>query len=430
MSEAFLHYLWQFQYFDKHELQTTSGDPIQIFNPGIRNIHAGPDFHNARMKIGDMEWIGSAEIHIQASGWMEHKHDRDESYENVVLHVVWKNDKPVRRSDGSLLPTLELMNRINPKFLLDYQRLVNSPETIPCAQFLPKVQEITKLGMIDKVVMDRLESKSNRILDTLHKNQNDWEETCYQLLARSFGYKVNADPFQQLARLLPYKVLRKHADKLLHLEALLFGQSGFLEQEADDGYYNLLKREYNVLRQKYKLSDRRLNKTQWKFLRLRPANFPTIRLAEFAALLFNRPSIFSLILEAESFAELVSIFSVNQSDYWTRHYTFMKVAKDRVSSMGSSTISTIIINSVVPLLVAYGKSKDEQCYVDRAIAILQQTPPEVNGVTTQWKELGLKSKTAFDSQGLIELQNNYCTKKRCLDCTIGVSLINTRQQWM
>ena len=428
MSEAFLHYIWQFQYFDKHELQTTSGDPIQIFNPGNRNSHAGPDFQNARMKIGGMEWIGSAEIHIQASGWIEHKHDRDEAYENVILHVVWKNDKAIRRSDGSLLPTLELMSRVNPKFFLNYQRLVNSPESIPCAPFITQVKEITKHAMVDRVLMDRLESKSARIFEILNKNHHDWQETCYQVLARSFGFKVNADPLQQLAQLLPYKVLRKHGDKLLHIEALLFGQAGFLEEDNDDEYYCLLKREYNLLRQKYRLSDRRLNKTQWKFLRLRPANFPTIRLAEFAALLHARPSLFSTILEAETYPEMVSIFSAQQSGYWTCHYTFFKNAKEPVNFLGSSSIATIIVNAVVPLLVAYGKSRDDQRYVDRAVAILRQTPGESNTIISRWKTLGLNSKTAFDSQALIELQNNYCGKKRCLECAIGVSLINPRHQ--
>lgn len=427
MSEAFIHYLWQFQYFDKHELKTTAGESIQIFNPGFRNSDAGPDFNNARIKIADVEWVGSAEIHVQASGWMEHKHDRDPAYENVVLHVVWKNDKLIHRNDGSLLPTLELSGRVDDKFFLDYQRLVNSPESIPCAQYLPRVKEITKLSMMERVLMSQLESKSGAIVHVLNKNQHDWVETCYQFLARSFGFKVNADPFQQLAQLLPYKVLRKHSDKLLHLEALLFGQAGFLEDELEDGYHILLKREYNILRQKYKLSDRRLNKTQWKFLRLRPANFPTLRLAEFAALIFNQSALFSKILEAQSYAELAAVFSVHQSTYWINHYSFLKDSKDRVNPIGDASISTIIINTVVPLLVAYGKSKDDQRYIDRAVSILQQAPGEINNVTNQWKSLGLKSKTAFDSQALLELLNNYCTKRRCLDCNIGVSLINPRQ---
>ena len=281
---------------------------------------------------------------------------------------------------------------------------------------------------MDKALLSRLESKSKQVSLILHKNHNDWQETCYQLLARNFGFKVNAEPFQQLAQLLPYKVLRKHADKLLHLEALLFGQAGFLEDDSDDDHYKLLKREYNLLRQKYKLSDRRLNKAQWKFLRLRPANFPTVRLAQFASLLYHRTSLFSTMLETEDFPALVSAFSIEQSEYWTNHYMFFKKAKDSVSFIGDSSISNIIINTVVPLLVAYGKSKDEQVYIDRAIAILQQTPPESNAIIMQWKTLGLKSKTAFDSQALIELQNNYCSKRRCLDCNIGASLINSRHQ--
>lgn len=428
MSEAFLHYLWQFQYFDKNELKTTTGESIQIFNPGTRNTHAGPDFHNARIKIGDMEWIGSAEIHIQASGWMEHRHDRDPTYENVVLHVVWKNDKIIKRNDGSLLPTLELLNRVNENFFLEYQRLVNSPENIPCSSFLGQVQEIAKFSMMDRALLNRLESKSKRVFEILQKNHNDWQETCYQLLARNFGFKVNAEPFQQLSQLLPYKVLRKHGDKLLHMEALLFGQAGFLEEDVEDACYQLLRREYNLLRQKYKLSDRRLNKAQWKFLRLRPANFPTIRLAQFAALLYHRPSLFSTVLEAEDFSQLFSVFSIEQSDYWMSHYTFFKTAKEQVSFFGESSISNIIINTVVPLLVAYGKLNDDQHYIDRAINILQQTPGESNAIISQWKLLGLKSKTAFDSQALIELQSSYCLKRRCLDCNIGTSLINSRRR--
>jgi hypothetical protein len=424
MSEAFLHYLWQFQYFDKIELQTTSGDPIQVFNPGLRNSHAGPDFQNARMKIGGMEWVGSAEIHILASGWMEHKHDRDPAYDNVILHIVWRNDVAIRRSDGSLLPTVVLENRVDQKFFLDYQRLVNSPEEIPCARFVPQVKEVVILSMMDKVVLERLESKSQRILDILQKNRNDWEETCFQTLARSFGYKINADPFQQLARLLPYKVLRKHSDKLLHVEALLFGQAGFLEDDFENEYYRLLRREYNLLRQKYRLSERRLNKVQWKFLRLRPANFPTIRLAEFAALVFYRPLLFSTILETSTYKDLENVFSVKQSEFWNEHYTFSKSAREHVNGMGVSSIGTIIINAVAPLLAAYGKAKSDQRYIDRAVAILEQTPTEVNTMVTRWKQLGVRSKTAFDSQALIELQNSYCSKRRCLDCSIGVSLIN------
>lgn len=428
MSEAFIHYLWQFQYFNKNELQTTTGDLVQIFHPGIRNSHSGPDFYNARMKIGAMEWIGSAEIHIHSSGWMDHKHDSDPAYDNVVLHVVWDNDTPIRRRDGSLLPTIELHDRVEQKFFSNYQRLVNSPETIPCAPYLPQVHDIIRVSALERAVVDRLESKSLRISETLSRNHGDWQETFYQILSQSFGFKINAEPFQQLARLLPYKVLRKHGDKLLQVEALLFGQAGFLDDEAEDDYYMLLRREYNVLRQKYGLSDRRLNKSQWKFLRLRPANFPTIRLAELAALLYYRPSLFSQLLEMENFHDLCSLFLIEHSDYWKTHYTFFKEAREPISFMGSSSIATVIINTVVPLLVAYGKSKDDERYIERAVTILQHMPPEANHIVSQWKNMGMKSRTAFDTQGVIELNNSYCARRRCLDCEIGMSLINPRRR--
>ena len=428
MSEALLHYLWQFQYFEKNELQTTTGEPVQIFNPGLRNADAGPDFHSARMKIGEMEWIGSAEIHIQSSGWLAHRHDKDPAYDNVVLHIVWDNDKPIRRRDGSMLPTIELRDRVDKKFVSNYQRLLNSPETIPCAPYLPQVPEIIRISAVERAVIDRLESKAAKITETLVRNHGDWQETFYQILSRSFGFKVNADPFEQLARLLPLKVLRKHGDKLLQVEALLFGQAGFLDEEADDPYYTILRREYNILRQKYGLSDRRLNRSQWKFLRLRPANFPTIRLAELAALLFHRPALFSQCLEARSYDELFTLLAVENSEYWKSHYTFFRETREPVSFMGSSSISTVIINTVVPLLVAYGKSKDDQQFVDRAVTILQQTPPETNRITLEWKTMGMKSKTAFDSQGIIELNNGYCTRRRCLDCEVGVTLINPRKR--
>lgn len=428
MSEAFLHYLWQFQYFNKHELRTTTDEPVQIFHPGFRNSHSGPDFHNARMKIGEMEWIGSAEIHIQSSGWMDHRHDSDPAYDNVVLHIVWDNDMPIRRRDGSLLPTIELKDRVEQKFFSNYQRLVNSPETIPCAPYLPQIHEIILVSALERAVVDRLETKSEKILEILQRNHGDWQETLYQILSGSFGFKVNAEPFQQLSRLLPYKVLRKHGDKLLQVEALLFGQAGFLDDEGDDEYYMLLRREYNVLRRKYSLSDRRLNRSQWKFLRLRPANFPTIRLAELAALLFYRPSLFSQLLEAQTYEDMCVLFTVEHSHYWKTHYTFFKEAREPVSFMGSASIATVIINTVVPLLVAYGKSKDDERYTERALAILQHTPSESNHIVSQWKNMGIKSKTAFDTQGIIELNNSYCARRRCLDCEIGMSLINPRRR--
>lgn len=424
MTESFLHYLWQFQYFNKKALCTTKGEEIQIFNPGQKNTHAGPDFFNARIKIGDMEWVGSVEIHIHAAGWIEHRHNTDAAYENVVLHVVWNDNKPVRRQDGSWLPTLELKHRIDEQLLLHYKKLMHSPEVIPCSSKFSEVSQLTKLSMLDKVLAERLESKAMVVLKMLQRNSNDWEETCYQMLTKNFGFKVNNDPFQQLSLSLPYKFLLKHADKLLQVEALLFGQAGFLEDENEEAYYRLLKREYKILSQKYQLSIKRLNKVQWRFLRLRPANFPTIRIAQLASLVYNRRNFFSSVLEIDSSKGLNEFFSVRQSDYWMHHYHFFKELKKEIDTLGGASIDNIIINTVAPVLAAYGKSKDDQVYVDRAVCILQNIHAESNGITNQWKTLGMSVKTAFDSQAIVELYNNFCLKRRCLDCNIGASLVN------
>jgi hypothetical protein len=423
MSEAFIHYLWQFQYFSKSSLQTTQGEEIVIFHPGFKNSHAGPDFYQSRIKIGELEWVGSVEIHVHSSSWEVHNHNVDEAYENVVLHVVWKDDKPVKRIDGSIIPTIELKSRVDDVLQLAYKNLVNSREEIPCASSFEKVPEITKLSMLDRVLTERLETKAEMVNQLLIRNNKDWEETVYQVLAKNFGFHVNADPFLQLAQSLPYKIIMKHGDKLVQIEALLFGQAGFLENIKGDEYAIMLRREYDLLRTKYNLGNGRLNKAQWKFLRLRPANFPTIRLAQFANLLFIHRNLFSNMVEASADMKWKTFFNLQQSEYWQHHYQFQKKTAEEIPAFGQMSMDNILINSLVPILVAYGKSKDDQMLVDRAIAILQQVKSESNKINRLWTSLGLKSKNAFDSQAMIELHNNYCLKRRCLECMIGVSLI-------
>jgi hypothetical protein len=423
MSEAFLHYVWQFQYFNKSDLRTTDGEPVSIFTTGFKNTHAGPDFFNAKVKIGDMEWVGNVEIHIHASEWNDHHHNTDDAYENVVLHVVWKADKIIRRKDTSVLPALELKDRVSDSFLLQYRQLINTPETIPCAALIDNVSSLIKFSMLDKALMERLETKATQLYPILQRNHNDWEETAYQMLCRNFGFKVNAEPFARLGLSLPYKAILKHTDKLVQVEALLFGCAGFLEDKSSDDYYLLLKREYALLAAKYKLLPAQLQKVQWRFLRLRPANFPTLRLAQLSALLCNQKNLFSRMLEANTYEGLLRIFSVKQSEYWQHHYQFSDSIPSEVASLGASSIENIIINTVVPLLVAYGKTNDEQRYVDKAVAILQHIGPEQNAIMRNWNTLGIKPKSAGDSQALIELHNNFCLKRRCLECAIGFSIL-------
>ncbi|MFZ6012354.1 MAG: DUF2851 family protein [Bacteroidota bacterium] len=423
MQESFLHYVWQFQYFNKTDLRTTTGEEVMVFNPGCRNDHAGPDFFNARVRVGELEWIGNVEIHVRASEWLDHCHDSDPAYENVILHVVWKRDKDIHRSDRSMLPTVELTGRLEPDLVFRYKRLVNNPEKIPCSKSIHKVPYLVRLSMLDKAALIRLQGKAKKVEALLDRNRNDWEETCYQMLGRNFGFKVNAEPFQQLTQSLPYKVLMKHANRPFQIEALLFGQAGFLEPEKGDDYYQLIRREHQLLARKYGILDKRLSTAQWKFLRLRPANFPTIRLAQLAALMAERKNLFSNIIMAETYATLKKVFVVSQSEYWRKHYQFSKKSKEDVAGLGDISIENVIINTAIPLMAAVARARDEQVFMDKAVSFLQEASGERNSITRIWLELGLKNESAFDSQALTELYNGFCMKRRCLDCTIGSSLL-------
>jgi hypothetical protein len=425
MNESFLHYIWQLQYFEKTDLHTVEAEPLTVLKTGTLNSNAGPDFFNAKIKIGELEWVGNVEIHIKSSDWFAHHHEKDSAYDNVILHVVWENDKPVFRN-GVAVPTLELKKRVNQSLLSEYRKLVNSPTSIACEKSFADADDLIKLSMLDRALMQRLETKANGLTDLLSFNNNDWEETAYQLLSKNFGFKVNADPFFQLSKSLPYKSIQKQSS-LLQVEALLFGQAGMLETKTKDEYISLLFREYHFLEQKYSLNNSKLNPSQWRFLRLRPANFPTIRLAQFAAVLFRSKNIFSQIISIDSYSSIKKIFLQQQSDYWKTHYRFGKKAKGEVPELGEASIQNIVINTVVPLLVAYGKYKDEQSYIDRAVELLQQLPAEENKITREWSTIGVKVKNAFDSQALIELRNNFCQKRQCLDCSIGISILKPHQ---
>jgi len=423
VNESFLHYLWQCQYFDKKELKTTTGDNLVIIKPGLLNSDAGPDFSQAKIKVDGIEWAGSAEIHIQSSGWIDHGHDHDLAYENVILHVVWEEDKPIHRMDGTRIPTLELKGRVNEKLIKEYQQLIGNTSVIPCEHSFKRTENLIRLSMIDKALMMRLEAKASLVNTLLEQNKGDWEETTYQLLASNFGFKVNKEPFLQLAKALPYKIIQKHRDQPTQVEALLFGQAGFLFTKTRDEYITNLFTEYQFLSQKYSLQPAQLNPAQWKFLRLRPANFPSLRIAQFASLLQAKKSIFSTLIEMESYKDLQHFFDISPSLYWQTHYRFGKKAKAHVPAFGNSSADIVIINTVVPLLVAYGKAKDDWSLVDRAVNILQQIPSEKNKIITIWKKLGYVSKNAFDSQGLIELYQNFCQRRQCLNCTIGSALL-------
>lgn len=434
MQEAFVHYLWQFQFFDKESLQTTLQEPLQVLAVGQANTQAGADFQNANVIIDSIKWFGSVEIHLKTSDWLLHQHQKDRSYENVILHVVWEDDlgkkeSYIRRQDGSLIPVLALKNRVDRLLVEKYYALIQYPQSpILCSPQLSQIKQITQISMLDKALMERLKLKAEAVLQLLEENKGDWEVTTYQWTAQCFGFKVNSEPFLRLGKHLPYLVLQKHKDNLLQLEALLFGQAGLLEigeenEANNDEYLALLKREYEFLSHKYGLKTNQLKPHHWKFLRLRPANFPTIRLAQFAQMLHQKDALFDTFIKTESYEKLYAFFGLTQSAYWQKHYLFGKVSEQKIGKMGKESIYNLIINTVVILLVAYVNKTDNQIFIEKAIHFLEHIPPEKNHILTDWKEAGIEAKNAFDSQALIGLFNYYCKQKKCLQCAIGVSLL-------
>jgi hypothetical protein len=425
MRENLLHFIWEFQYFLKNDLTTIEGEPVSVLYQGLLNTNAGPDFSNARIKIGSVEWFGHVEIHVKSSEWNSHSHQSDKAYDNVVLHVVWQHDKKAFRSDGTEIPVIELKNRIDHKLYDKYRDFINSSESIPCRFGLNRIPGIVKLSMLEKVLHERLQDKGEKVSAMLQQNNNDWEETAYQLLMQNFGFKLNNEPFLKLGKAIPYKVIRKHKHNLKQVEALLFGMAGLLDRDFKDSYPQELKKEFSFLSHKYALGESKMEAFEWKFLRIRPANFPSVRIAQLASLLNHLPDVFSTLLEIQEPKQIHHMLTVSCSSYWNRHYVFEKDGEEKEKSLGQSGIENICINTIVPLMVAYALEKDDHTYIEKAVSILESLKPESNRITKLMGEAGFDYQHAFDTQAGIHLYNNYCKKKRCLDCTIGVDILKS-----
>jgi hypothetical protein len=425
MNEDILSFIWRFQYFDTADLHTDENLSLSIIRTGYKNVNAGPDFSEARVIIDDVQWIGSIEIHVKSSDWFLHTHETNDAYEGVILHIVWENDRPVIRKDGTSIPTLSLKSLVKPAILERYSQLQDEKEGIPCAAMFQEVAEIQKYAMLDRVLLERLDRKSSDVNKLLEINNNDWEETAYQWLAKHFGFKLNDHSFLRLAQIANWKVIQKHRDRLLQIEALLFGCAGLLPDadETVEVYVRQLRNEFQFLSGKYKLAGKPMEAHEWKFSRLRPAGFPTVRIAQLARLLSEHGSLFSMIVTATNFQELQSRFQIGQSEYWTEHYIFGKKAKAKVPAMGSDSSALLIINAVVPLLVAYSKQRQLPELLDKAIYWLSEIPAENNRITRDWNGLGMRVTTSADSQALIEWYNQYCTPRKCLECTVGAALV-------
>lgn len=416
MTERLLQYIWQLQYFNRNSLLTGDGENLSIIHPGIINTNQGPDFLNAKIKVRNTIWAGSIELHVLSSDWNSHQHSMDKNYGNVILHVVWKNDRSLQVA----FPVLELQSLVSKILLQQFDELMSSKSFIACETMIPKVTPIIWVAWKERLLVERMQHKASVILDYLSCNNNHWEETFWWLIARNFGSKVNADAFEKLARSMPLRILAKHKNQIHQTEALLFGQAGLLEENFQEDYPILLQREYRFLKNKYQLSPIRF---PLYFLRMRPGNFPTIRLAQLSMLIHGSVHLFSIIRETILLKEVRKHIAVSANDYWTYHYVFDEVSVYREKSIGKQMMDSILINTIVPILFAYGHHHSETKYKERAMLWLEQIALENNAITKGFALLGVENNNAFDSQALIQLKNEYCNQKRCLECAVGNKLL-------
>ena len=415
MTERLLQFIWQFQYFDKKVLTTIDSELIQVIFVGQYNINQGPDFSNAKIKIGNTTWAGTVELHIRTSDWKKHQHQNDKNYDNVILHVVWEDDG--MKSD---IPVLELKGRVSKILLQRYEDLMNANSFIPCEKSIHTVRDITWKSWKDRLLIERLLRKATIVETYLQQNNYHWEETFWWLLAKNFGIKVNAEAFESIAKSISINILAKHKSQIHQLEALLLGQAGLLEKKFTDEYPKLLQREYKFLKEKYKLKPIH---QPVHFLRMRPGNFPSIRLAQLAMLITESNHLFSKIKDTSAVKDVIKWFDATANDYWHYHYRFDDESAFMKKNLGAAMIDNIIINTVAPVLFAYGTYHDENQYKEKALKWLGETTAEKNSITKGFQKLGIENQNAFDSQALIELRNEYCTKKRCLDCGVGNKIL-------
>ena len=430
MREEFLYYLWENRLIDK-ALQTTEGESVDVVATGYHNTDSGPDFLEARIQIGDKLWAGHVEIHVKTSDWNRHGHQTDKAYQNVILHVVYENDLKVND-----IPTLELKGHFDETLFVNYQRFISSKNWIPCEKSIAKVPVFTRLSWLDRMAVERLESKSETVTKILEANQFDWEDALYKLLMRYFGLKVNNEAFEYLSNILPFKTLLKHADNLVQVEAMLMGCAGFLEEDFTEEYPLLLKREFAVMKAKFNLLT--MPAERWKFMRMRPTNFPTIRLAQMAQLIHKNGCLFSKIKAAKSTDKVKALFDVATSAYWETHYRFetrlpnppdplkrgSHGSRKTAKHLGNTTADVLIINAVAPLLFCYGKLHKDVSVCETAMQFLEETEAEDNAVIRHFAQCGITAENAMQTQALLHLYSYFCKRKRCLECRIANVLLH------
>ncbi len=420
--EKLMQYVWKHRLWRSEDMVTNTGKKVRVVDPGLLNTDAGPDFFNAKIEIDGHMWVGNVEMHYRATDWKRHRHDSDKAYDSVILHVVAKDDAPVRRTNGELIPQLVL--EVSPQFNADYASLVGATIEVPCATKIKQVPHLTIVEWVEGLAFERLHGKVERIHQLLDSFNGSWEDVCYVTLARNFGFGINNDAFERLARRTPLRLLGKHSDSVLQIEALLFGQAGMLDAQKPgmDSYYNQLCTEYAFLSNKFQLTP--MEKESWKLFRIRPQNFPYRRIAMLAQFIEGGFRMMNRILEAEGEKEMRALFEVELSGYWTKHYTFGKPNERATATLSRSSIDIILINTVAPLLYAYGELTDNYEMTDKAIKLLEDLRAESNSIVSHFVAYGIDCPDALTSQALVQLKREYCDARKCIYCKIGHHLLS------
>lgn len=422
MKEKFLHYVWKHQLFSQNNLHSTELNSIEIISAGIHNSNSGPDFLNAKVKIDEILWVGNVEIHIKSSDWYLHQHEKDTSYDSVILHIVWEDDVEVFSKNNQRLPTLIISSLIASDMLKNYHQLYSKQQRwIPCENTVNTIDSFVFDHWKERLFFERLEEKSIVIQGLLTQFNNDYEAVLFKLLAKNFGLKSNAEALFNLANSIEYSLVRKTQNDPFTLQALFFGQAGFLQHDFEEQYAIDLQTEYNYLKHKFNLQP--IHNGQFQFFRMRPANFPTIRISQLAALYYKQQNLFSKLMKINDLSEIYQLFTVELHDFWNTHYTFQKVSPKRAKRITKQFVDLLLINTVIPLKFNYLKSRGE-VYEEDFLVLIKQLKPEQNSIISKFKELHIGAINAFETQSLLQLKNNYCAKKRCLDCAIGNVILN------
>jgi hypothetical protein len=420
MKEDFLHYLWKFKKFNALNLKTFDGEEVTIINVGQYLKRSGPDFFNAQITIGNQKWAGNVEIHLKSSDWYVHHHESDEAYENVILHVVWEHDTEIFRKNNTEIPVLELKHYVAPTTIANYQYLITPKSWIFCEKQLNEIDTFVLRNWQERLFFERLERKLNPIIELLEKSNQDWEGVLFCLLAKNFGLNTNGSIFLKIAQSIPFSIIRKERFELENIEALLLGTAGLLDSEKEDVYFKDLKMRYFYLINKYQLENDWIEPPQ--FFKLRPDNFPTIRLSQLANVYHKHQNLFSQIISTLTLNSIYDLFNVTASSYWLDHYQFDKLSPKKKKQLSKSFIDLILINTIIPIQFAYSKSQGKEIS-DDILLLIDPISPEKNAILDKFISFGIKPKNVFESQSLLQLKNEYCNNSRCLECSIGMELL-------